>query len=229
MKRLYYNGSNRQRRGESARVTGYEEIMLSLFKRLGRPDQITGELVISARSRLLTALREHLGWHTLFACHHTTASGLSEALYVCLGCGLRRPCSNARAASVYELLDGAGPVRLRVFYWVPLAPQEARDLQEMARLEALSQRWLVVGGVGVALTALSLFGPNPILLVAGALLALISINRGNQANLAWLTLVNKQITLLSAEIAAYRDQIEQWLVARAEAQAANRSDDPPEA
>jgi hypothetical protein len=112
---------------------------------------------------------------------------------------------------------------------MPLAPQEARDLQEMARLEALSQRWLAVSGVGVALTALSLLGPNPILLVVGALLALISINRGNQANLAWLTLVNKQISLLSAEIAAYRDQIEQWLAARAEAQAANRSDDPPEA
>jgi len=202
--------------------------MPSLFRRLGRPDQITGELVISARSRLLIALCEHLGWHTLFACHHATASGLNEALYVCLGCGLRGPCTNARAANIYELLDGAGPVRLRVFYWVPLAPQEARDLQEMARLEALSQRWLAVSGVGVALTALSLLGPNLILLVVGALLALISINRGNQANLAWLTLVNKQISLLSAEIAAYQGKIEQWLAARAEAQAASPSDDPPE-
>jgi hypothetical protein len=204
--------------------------MPSLSVPLPRPDYLTGELVISARLRVLIAVRERLGWHTLFACHYEGASGMVEALYVCLSCGRRSPCANARAAGIYELLDGQGPVRLRVFYWQPPTPAEAHDLREIARLADASRRWLVLATAGVALTVFSLLGPNLILLVAGGLLAVVCMNQYNRVNRAWLALIEAQVKSLSLEIAIFRAEIEKQLAAaQTEARRAKPGDGPPDA
>ena len=197
--------------------------MTSLSKQSLTPDPLTGELAIPRRLRALIAVRELVGRHTMMACHRAGASGLAQAFYVCLACGYLRPCTDARAAGVYELLEGPGPIRLRAAYWQPPVPEDARDFRELTRLSVISRRWLALGGIGLSLTVFSIFGPNPILLVCGALVTVVAMNRYQRANQAWLELIDKQIASLDRRLAAH------WATIMEQAAEVGTDPEPPDA
>jgi hypothetical protein len=204
--------------------------MSSLSQQLTRPDYLTGDLVISRWMKVQLAAHELVGGHTFVACHIAHGGGPAEAIYVCLRCGSRQPCTDAAAASIYELVEGPGPIRLHAPYWQPPVAENVGEFREIARLLGLSRRWLALGAGGMSLMAFSLALINIPLFIAGGLLALICMNRYEKASMAWLDLIGKQIESLDRLIAAYQAQAAKWLAAtQAEDEASKSGSAPPDA
>jgi len=122
--------------------------MSLLAKQITHPDYLTGEVTLPRRLRLSLRLHEWLGQHTVVPCHRHTATGLLEALTVCLSCGVVQTCADAQAAHAYELLESKPP-RLRRANWQPRSAAEAARYLEERRLNCRTWQTLELQGLGV--------------------------------------------------------------------------------